>query len=84
MILTSNGKGLALTQNSHDQGRATRCSGNKVKDKDEVNILRVEDDKLLIAGKNGLGIRTKFSSFLPRGGESKMMKRYREKTRWKV
>ena len=36
-----------------------------------VNILKVEDDKLLlIAGKNGLGIRTKFSSFLPRGGES--------------
>ena len=24
----------------------------------------------LIAGENGLGIRTKFSSFLPRGGES--------------
>jgi DNA gyrase subunit A len=36
-----------------------------------VNLLKVEDEKLLlIAGKNGLGIRTKFSSFLPRGGES--------------
>ena len=46
--------------------------GIKLKDKDQVvNLLKVEDDKLLlIAGKNGLGIRTKFSSFLPKGGES--------------
>jgi DNA gyrase subunit A len=56
-----------------DQGRVTRgVRGIKLKGDDAVvNLLKVEDEKLLlIAGKNGLGIRTKFSSFLPRGGES--------------
>ena len=33
-------------------------------------MLVVEDDKLLlIAGQNGLGIRTRFSAFLPKGGK---------------
>ena len=33
-------------------------------------MLVVDDDRLLlIAGANGLGIRTEFSAFLPRGGE---------------
>jgi DNA gyrase subunit A len=43
-----------------------------LKEGDEVvKLLKVDDDRLLlIAGKNGLGIRTKFNSFLPRGGES--------------
>ena len=31
----------------------------------------VDDEKLLlIAGKNGLGIRTRFSAFLPNGGKN--------------
>jgi DNA gyrase subunit A len=34
-------------------------------------MLVVEDEKLLlIAGRNGLGIRTRFSSFLPNGGNN--------------
>ena len=73
MILTSNGKGLRFDSNQlRDQGRVTRgVRGIKLKDKDEVvNLIKVEDEKLLlIAGKNGLGIRTQFSSFLPNGGE---------------
>ena len=55
MILTSNGKGLRFDSNQlRDQGRVTRgVRGIKLKAKDEVvNILKVEDEKLLlIAGK---------------------------------
>ena len=58
MILTSNGKGLRFdSQQLSDQGRVTSgVRGIKLKENDNVvNILKVEDDKLLlIAGKNGL------------------------------
>ena len=45
--------------------------GIRLKPKDAVvNMLVVDDDKLLlIAGQNGLGIRTRFSAFLPNGGK---------------
>ncbi|MDC0158003.1 hypothetical protein OAK38_09590, partial [Verrucomicrobia bacterium] len=55
-----------------DQGRVTRgVRGIRLKPKDQVdNFLVVDDSKLLlIAGRNGLGIRTKFSAFLPNGGK---------------
>jgi DNA gyrase subunit A len=46
--------------------------GIRLKGKDQVdNFLVVDDTKLLlIAGRNGLGIRTKFSAFLPNGGKT--------------
>ena len=73
MVLTAKGKGLRFNSNQlRDQGRTTRgVRGIKLKQNDHVvNLLKVEDEKLLlITGQNGLGIRTKFCSFLPRGGE---------------
>ena len=54
-----------------DQGLVTRgVSGIRLKPKDVVvNMLVVDDSRLLlICGSNGLGIRTKFSAFLPNGG----------------
>ena len=73
MVLTARGKGLRFDSNQlRDQGRTTRgVRGIKLKQNDHVvNLLKVEDEKLLlITGQNGLGIRTKFCSFLPRGGE---------------
>ena len=46
--------------------------GIRLKDTDKVDTFLVVDDSklLLIAGKNGLGIRTRFSAFLPNGGKS--------------
>jgi DNA gyrase subunit A len=74
LILTRGGKGLRFSCDQlRDQGRVTRgVRGIRLKDKDKVdNFLVVDDTKLLlIAGRNGLGIRTKFSSFLPNGGKS--------------
>ena len=73
LILTKNGKGLRFSCDQlRDQGRVTRgVRGIRLKGEDEVvNILTVEDDKLLlIAGRNGLGIRTRFSAFLPNAGK---------------
>ena len=74
LILTKNGKGLRFSCDQlRDQGRVTRgVRGIRLKGEDEVvNILTVEDDKLLlIAGRNGLGIRTRFSAFLPNAGKA--------------
>ena len=73
LILTRRGKGLRFgCDQLRDQGRVTRgVRGIRLKEKDMVvNMLVVEDDKLLlIAGKNGLGIRTRFHAFLPKGGK---------------
>ena len=73
LLLSKNGKGLRFSCDQlRDQGRVTRgVRGIRLKPKDEVvNMLVVEDDKLLlIAGQNGLGIRTRFSAFLPNGGK---------------
>jgi len=72
LILTNRGKGLRFACDQlRDQGRATRgVRGIRLKQKDlVVNMLVVDDTRLLlICGSNGLGIRTKFSSFLPNGG----------------
>jgi len=72
LILTNRGKGLRFACDQlRDQGRATRgVRGIRLKPKDlVVNMLVVDDTRLLlICGSNGLGIRTKFSSFLPNGG----------------
>jgi DNA gyrase subunit A len=74
LILTKNGKGLRFSCDQlRDQGRATRgVRGIRLKDTDKVDTFLVVDDSklLLIAGKNGLGIRTRFSAFLPNGGKS--------------
>lgn len=74
LILTRAGKGLRFSCDQlRDQGRVTRgVRGIRLKGKDKVeNFLVVDDSKLLlIAGRNGLGIRTKFSAFLPNGGKS--------------
>jgi DNA gyrase subunit A len=45
--------------------------GIRLREGDHVESMLVVDDErlLLIAGANGLGIRTEFSAFLPRGGE---------------
>ena len=73
LLLSKNGKGLRFSCDQlRDQGRVTRgVRGIRLKPKDEVvNMLVVEEDKLLlIAGQNGLGIRTRFSAFLPNGGK---------------
>ena len=73
LILTRHGKGLRFSCDQlRDQGRVTRgVRGIRLKAKDQVdNFLVVDDSKLLlIAGRNGLGIRTKFSAFLPNGGK---------------
>ena len=72
LILTNQGKGLRFACDQlRDQGRATRgVRGIRLKPKDMVvNMLVVDDSRLLlICGSNGLGIRTKFSAFLPNGG----------------
>lgn len=72
LVLTKNGKGLRFSCDQlRDQGRVTRgVRGIRLKPKDHVDtFLVVEDEKLLlIAGQNGLGIRTRFSAFLPNGG----------------
>ena len=72
LIITNRGKGLRFACDQlRDQGRATRgVRGIRLKPKDlVVNMLVVDDTRLLlICGSNGLGIRTKFSSFLPNGG----------------
>jgi DNA gyrase subunit A len=74
LLLTKNGKGLRFSCDQlRDQGRVTRgVRGVRLKDNDEVvSMLVVEDEKLLlIAGRNGLGIRTRFASFLPNGGNN--------------
>jgi DNA gyrase subunit A len=74
LILTRAGKGLRFSCDQlRDQGRVTRgVRGIRLKGKDKVeNFLVVDDSKLLlIAGRNGLGIRTKFSAFLPNGGKT--------------
>ncbi|HAE11064.1 MAG TPA: DNA gyrase subunit A, partial [Opitutae bacterium] len=74
LILTRLGKGLRFSCDQlRDQGRVTRgVRGIRLKGKDVVdNFLVVDDSKLLlIAGRNGLGIRTRFSAFLPNGGVS--------------
>lgn len=74
LILTRGGKGLRFSCDQlRDQGRVTRgVRGIRLKGKDQVdNFLVVDDSKLLlIAARNGLGIRTRFSSFLPNGGKS--------------
>ncbi|MFP6886326.1 MAG: DNA gyrase C-terminal beta-propeller domain-containing protein, partial [Opitutales bacterium] len=73
LILTHNGKGLRFHENQlRNQGRATRgVRGIRRREGDYVEAMLVVDDErlLLIAGSNGLGIRTEFSAFLPRGGE---------------
>ena len=73
LILTRQGKGLRFSSDQlRDQGRVTRgVRGIRLKPKDQVdNFLVVDDSKLLlIAGRNGLGIRTRFSAFLPNGGK---------------
>jgi DNA gyrase subunit A len=73
LILTHNGKGLRFHENQlRNQGRVTRgVRGIRLREGDHVeSMLVVDDDRLLlIAGANGLGIRTEFSAFLPRGGE---------------
>ncbi len=72
LILTKNGKGLRFCCDQlRDQGRVTRgVRGIRLKPKDQVDTFLVVDDEklLLIAGQNGLGIRTRFSAFLPNGG----------------
>ena len=72
LILTNQGKGLRFACDQlRDQGRVTRgVRGIRLKPKDVVvNMLVVDDSRLLlICGSNGLGIRTKFSAFLPNGG----------------
>jgi DNA gyrase subunit A len=72
LILTRNGKGLRFCCDQlRDQGRVTRgVRGIRLKPNDQVNTFLVVDDSklLLIAGQNGLGIRTRFSAFLPNGG----------------
>ena len=42
----------------------------RLKNNDEIaNMLVVDDDRLLLlCGKNGLGLRTRFATFLPNGG----------------
>ena len=74
LILTKGGKGLRFSCDQlREQGRVTRgVRGIRLKGKDQVdNFLVVDDSKLLlIAARNGLGIRTKFSAFLPNGGKS--------------
>ena len=73
LILTHNGKGLRFHESQlRNQGRATRgVRGIRRREGDYVETMLVVDDErlLLIAGANGLGIRTEFSAFLPRGGE---------------
>jgi len=73
LILTHNGKGLRFHENQlRNQGRVTRgVRGIRLREGDHVESMLVVDDErlLLIAGANGLGIRTEFSAFLPRGGE---------------
>ena len=73
LLLSKNGKGLRFCCDQlRDQGRVTRgVRGIRLKPKDAVvNMLVVEENKLLlIAGQNGLGIRTRFSAFLPNGGK---------------
>ena len=73
LILTHKGKGLRFHENQlRNQGRATRgVRGIRRREGDYVEAMLVVDDErlLLIAGTNGLGIRTEFSAFLPRGGE---------------
>jgi DNA gyrase subunit A len=73
LILTHNGKGLRFHENQlRNQGRVTRgVRGVRLREGDYVETMLVVDDNrlLLIAGANGLGIRTEFSAFLPRGGE---------------
>ena len=72
LILSKSGKGLRFCCDQlRDQGRVTRgVRGIRLKEKDLVDTFLVVDDKklLLIAGRNGLGIRTRFSAFLPNGG----------------
>ena len=72
LILSKNGKGLRFCCDQlRDQGRVTRgVRGIRLKEKDLVDTFLVVDDNklLLIAGRNGLGIRTRFSAFLPNGG----------------
>jgi len=72
LILTKLGKGLRFACDQlRDQGRATRgVRGIRLKPSDSVvNMLVVDDSRLLLlCGSNGLGIRTKFTSFLPNGG----------------
>ena len=74
LLLTKNGKGLRFSCDQlRDQGRVTRgVRGVRLKDNDEVvSMLVVEDEKLLlIASRKGLGIRTRFASFLPNGGNN--------------
>ena len=74
LILTKNGKGLRFSCDQlRDQGRVTRgVRGIRLKNSDLVDTFLVVDDSklLLIAGKNGLGIRTRFSAFLPNGGKN--------------
>jgi DNA gyrase subunit A len=73
LMLTHNGKGLRFHENQlRNQGRVTRgVRGIRLREGDHVESMLVVDDErlLLIAGTNGLGIRTEFSAFLPRGGE---------------
>ena len=73
LILTHNGKGLRFHESQlRNQGRVTRgVRGIRRREGDYVEAMLVVDDErlLLIAGANGLGIRTEFSAFLPRGGE---------------
>ena len=73
LILTHNGKGLRFHENQlRNQGRATRgVRGIRRREGDYVEAMLVVDDErlLLLAGANGLGIRTEFAAFLPRGGE---------------
>ena len=72
LILTKKGKGLRFACDQlRNQGRATRgVRGIRLKNSDKVvNMLVVDDSRLLLlCGRNGLGIRTKFSTFLPNGG----------------
>ena len=72
LILSKNGKGLRFCCDQlRDQGRVTRgVRGIRLKEKDLVDTFLVVDDNklLLIAGRKGLGIRTRFSAFLPNGG----------------
>ena len=73
LILTHNGKGIRFHENQlRNQGRVTRgVRGIRLREGDHVESMLIVDDErlLLIAGANGLGIRTDFSAFLPRGGE---------------
>jgi DNA gyrase subunit A len=73
LILTHQGKGLRFHENQlRNQGRVTRgVRGIRRREGDYVETMLVVDDNrlLLIAGASGLGIRTVFSAFLPRGGD---------------